>query len=521
MKVRRMSAIGMKARRSASLAPMTVARAAVAWATLAFATVALVGCGNRQPGATLGGPGGFGGFGDAGSPVTALPVITELVQIGTISSFLTATTTLSAENSIDVIAGVSGPVTQVLVEEGDAVVRGQLLAAIDRTDAELSLREAQTHYDNTKRSYDRTAALAERNAASNDDVEKLQYDLEIRELALIRAQQTLDDTQVRAPIDGVIANRAVQIAVNVAANASLFTVVDMDPLLAIVHIPEVNRGQVRVGQRVVVEAERGTAATGTLVRVSPVVDPGSGTVKVTIEIVGQSFLLPGMFVTVRVPVETRRDVLVIPKRAVLIERDQSVIYRVRGTGALRSPVELGLSSGDIVEVRSGLDEGDSIVTVGQESLQDGMAVREAGQPIAVAEPSAGGGPPASSAAPPRGAVERDATAEDAQPPAQAGARGQQGGGQRGGFRGRTLDLSQMPVQQRERFEQLLLQNEQIKTAYDEKLKEDPDLATDADKRATFFTEQIEAAGGPQALFAGRGQAAGGGGARGGFGGSAF
>ncbi len=479
-------------------------------ATFALGSVALVACGNQQQGATFAGVAGFGG---GGSTITALPVVTQTVQIGTVSSFLTATTTLSAENSIDVIAGVSGPVTQVLVEEGDAVVSGQLLAAIDPTDAELSVREVQTHYDNAKRSYDRIAALAERNAASNEDVEKLLYDLEIRELALIRARQTLGDTQIRAPIDGVVANRDVQVAGNVAANASLFTIVDMDPLLAIVHIPEAKRAQLRAGQRVIVAPERGSEAQGTLVRISPVVDPGSGTVKVTIEVASHSSLLPGMFVTIRVPVETRRDVLVIPKRAVLIERDQNVVYRVRDAGAVRSPVELGLSSGDIVEVRSGLEAGDAIVTVGQESLQDGMAVREAGRPIAVADADRDTDAPADSP-----------TAEaPAPPPAQTGAPGQQGGAQRGAPGGRTFDLAQMPAQQRERFEQLLLQNEQIKAAYEQALKEDPELASDTDKRAAFFTEQIEAAGGPQALFAGRGRApggsgGGGGGGRGGLGG---
>ena len=459
------------------------------------ATTVLLACGNGEQVAR---PGAFGGFGAGGGVTTALPVVTVPVAIGTVSSFLVATTTLSAERAVDVSAGASGPVATVLVEEGDSVVAGDLLASIESNDALLSLREAQTHYDNSKRSYDRTATLAARNVASSDDVEQQRYDLEIREFALLRAQQQLEDTQIRAPIDGVVALRSVQPGTNVSANTTLFSVVDLDPLLAIVHVPEVSRSQVRVGQAVTVSTEGGIDASGVVQRISPVVDAGSGTVKVTVVLSGRLELLPGMFVTVRVPVLIHTNVMVIPKRAVLIERNQNVVYRVGESEALRSPVELGLSSGDVVEVLSGLSRGDRIVTVGQESLRDGMAVREAGEPVALAADADSATGDSNAAPVTRGGGGAAGSAANV---GRAGQGGEARGGRFGGFGGGNFDLSQMPEQQRLQIEQRLLENEQVKAAYEKQLQEDPELENDADKRADFFTKQLEEIGGPRALFA--------------------
>ena len=212
------------------------------------------------------------------------------------------------------------------------------------------------------------------------------------------------------------------------------------------------------------------------------VDAESGTVKVTVELDGSGTsgaLLPGTFVTVQVPTETRPNALVIPKRAILLERDQNIVYRVQEGTAVRTPVVVGLSAHDLVEITTGLSAGDVVVTVGQESLRDGAAVRAAGEPLpeSASAGAAAGGP---------------------------------GGG--GGF-----DLSQLPAERREVLFERLLQNAEFKKAYDAKLEEDPALARDDDKKLAFMREQIAAMGGLRALFGGGqgGAGAGAGGARGG------
>ena len=437
----------------------------------------------RSGGQTAGAAGGFGGGagdGGFGGQPTALPVVTADVVRETVSNFLVATTTLSAERALDVLTRASGEVVEVLVEEGDAVREGQLLAQLDPSDARLALAEAQAHYDNIQREYARTVELAKHGGITDQELDNQRYQIELRTIALDRSRQQLADTEVRSPITGIVGERSVNRGATISANTRVFHVLDLDPLLAVIHIPAAGRQSLRAGQGVQIQAAGGVQATGVIDRISPVVEAESGTVKVTVQLDGAGTdvgaLVPGSFVTVLVPTETRPNAVVVPKRAILLERDQSIVYRVQDGVAVRTPVTVGLSAQDLVEVTSGLSAGDTVVTVGQESLRDGAPVRAAGEPVPQTAVAAG-----------------------------AGAGG-------GGF-----DLAQIPEQRRQALVERLLANPQVKEAYDAKLKEDPDLATDQDKRLAFFREQLEAIGGPQALFGGGGggQAAGGGQAGGG------
>ena len=441
-------------------------------------TVALGGCDvvnnilGRSGGQTAGAAGGFGGGGFGGGgfggQAAALPVVTADVVRETVSSFLVATTTLSAERSLDVVARAGGEVVEVLVEEGDAVREGQLLAQLDPSDARLALAEAQAHYDNIQREYDRTVELAEHGGVTDQELENQRYQIELRTIALERSRQQLTDTEIRSPITGIVGARSVEAGATISANTRVFHVLDPDPLLAVIHIPDASRQSLRAGQGVQIQAAGGVQASGVIDRISPVVDADSGTVKVTVELdaagTDAGMLVPGSFVTVQVPTETRPNAVVVPKRAILLERDQSIVYRVQEGVAMRTPVAVGLSAQDLVEITSGLSVGDAVVTVGHESLRDGTPVRAAGEPL---PESATAGAPA----------------------------GGPGGG--GGF-----DLAQLPAERRDALFERLLQNAEFKKAYDAKLQEDPALERDEDKKLAFFQEQIAAMGGMRAIFAG-------------------
>ena len=419
----------------------------------------------RSGGQTAGAAGGFGGGagdGGFGGQTAAVPVVTADVVRETVSNFLVATTTLSAERSLDVLARASGEVVEVLVEEGDAVREGQLLAQLDPSDARLTLAEAQAHYDNIQREYARTAELAKHGGVTDQELENQRYQIELRTIALDRSRQQLADTEVRSPITGIVGERSVNRGATISANTRLFHVLDLDPLLAVIHIPAAGRQSLRAGQGVQIQAAGGVQASGVIDRISPVVEAESGTVKVTVQLDGAGTdagaLVPGSFVTVLVPTETRPNAVVVPKRAILLERDQSIVYRVQDGVAVRTPVTVGLSAQDLAEITSGLSVGDAVVTVGHESLRDGAPVRAAGEPVPQTAVAAGAG----------------------------------------------FDLAQIPEQRRQALVERLLANPQVKEAYDAKLKEDPDLATDQDKRLAFFREQLEAIGGAQALFGGGG-----------------
>lgn len=412
---------------------------------------------------------------DSIAQVPAVPVVAVEVARDTISQFLIASTTLTAERSIDIVARTSGIVTDVFVEEGDTVRAGELLVRLDQTDSLLSLSEARARYENSKREYERSVELFKHNAISVQDMENQQYQLELLSISLERTRRQLENTEIRSPLAGVVSERVVQTGSIVFTNARVFHIVDMEPVYAVIHIPSSGRSLIKKGIDVQIHAFEDVIATGSITNISPIVDPTSGSVKATIKIdqsdtnKSKNILVPGTFVTVKVPTETRRNVIVVPKRAILQERDQSIVYLVQEGVAIRTPVTTGLSTGELVEVSSGVSIGTSIITVGQESIRDGALVRVVGQSSAEADSD--------------NSVNNVRTDNENQSR-------------------RVFNLEQIPNEQRQRIIQRLLENTDVKAEYESKLKEDPTLESDEEKRIEFFQEQLQKIGGPRVLFAG-------------------
>ena len=144
--------------------------------------------------------------------------------------------------------------------------------------------------------------------------------------------------------------------------------------------------QVRSGQRatISVEALPDKVFEGQIRMIGPEVIPESGTVKVTLEVPADGLLKPGMFATVRLITASHPQALVIPKKALVLETEEDDVFKIVDSKVSLVTVEIGLVQANRVEVLSGLEAGDLLVTVGHDGLKDGTAVRVVGQQVAVA-----------------------------------------------------------------------------------------------------------------------------------------
>jgi membrane fusion protein (multidrug efflux system) len=120
-----------------------------------------------------------------------------------------------------------------------------------------------------------------------------------------------------------------------------------------------------------VDALPGQGFTGTIDRVSPVVDAGSGTFRVTVAFAGDTGLRAGMFGRVDVVYDRRNDVLTVPRSALLQDQGEAAVFTVRDNKAVRVPVQLGYVNGEVAEVREGLREGEVVVTTGKVAVREG------------------------------------------------------------------------------------------------------------------------------------------------------
>lgn len=363
------------------------------WITGVAAAALLASCGGDEEG----GGGWPGRGGGRQAEEAALPVRTEAVERGEITSFVETHARLEAERWVEVVSRAQGLAERLRAEEGDLVREGQILLHLEKEEASLRVRQAEVALAQARSAKERIEALHGQQLVSQEEFEGAGNQLENAEVALREAQLSLEYTDIRAPIDGIVMLRQVEQGDLVRANQVLFSVADLDPLQARIQVPEKRMGQIHADQpaRVMIDALPGQVFPARVRRISPGVDPASGTVKVTLDIPPAEALRPGMFATVRIITEVHEQALIIPKKALVLETDQDDVFAVRDGQAKRLRVELGYADGDRIEVLSGLADGDRVITVGHEGLKDGAVVRvvgEAGEMSEVGEAAETGGP---------------------------------------------------------------------------------------------------------------------------------
>ena len=364
---------------------------------------------------------GFGGMSSMmGGPPggeAAVPVEVTSVERRSISSFIETNGTLEAENEVDIVARVAGPIVRLEAEETMVVSRGDLLARIDPSEIEAQTEMSRVALDEARLAFERAERLKQDELVSAEGYDSAKAAFESAEAQYEGNAIQLAYTEIRAPFDGLIVDRYIKFAQHVSVGDRLFRISDFDPLLCRIQVPERNLSQLRKGQRayLTVGAWPGERFEAEVLRLSPVVDAATGTVRVTLEVAAKGKLSPGMFASVYLETETRDGALVIPRAALALDSIGDTVY-VAGDGAAeRREVTLGFREGDLVEIVDGVAEGELVVSVGQDGLSDGTPIQVLaadGEAVAVAAPEGGdpstmggpgaGGPPAEPSAGPSG-----------------------------------------------------------------------------------------------------------------------
>jgi membrane fusion protein (multidrug efflux system) len=258
------------------------------------------------------------------------------------------------------------------------VKAGQVLARLDGDRLRLEMQQSEANLRKLERDYKRQQELFDKGLVAKGTAENAKFDLDALQAQYDRARLELSYTEIRAPIQGVVSARHIKVGNTIEPNTPAFRVTDLDPLIAYVHIPEKEFPKLAPGQTadVLVDALGGTHFAGKIARISPTVDPQTGTFRAQVEVPDQSRLLkPGMFARVNIVYERRENALQVPRNAILdADADQSVFVIVNGKAEQRH-LSTGLTNNGMVEVVDGLKGNEQIVVVGQAGLKTGTAVR--------------------------------------------------------------------------------------------------------------------------------------------------
>jgi membrane fusion protein, multidrug efflux system len=311
---------------------------------------------------------------DKGPEAVPVEVVTAAKQ--TVNASYAGTANLDAPNESVVTAKSSGVMVSQLAEEGDFVRQGQVLARIDPARARLEVQRNQATVNKLSNNYRRAQELLAQKLISTEAHDQIRFDLESARASLDLAQLELAYTNVTAPISGVVAQRMIKQGNLVSLNAPVYRIVNNQQLEAVMNVPEREMAVIQAGLpvRMLVDAVPGQVFEGRIDRVSPVMDAGSGTFRVTSVFDGKQVLRPGMFGRIEIVYDRRENVLTVPRTALLDDESEPALYVVRDGKSVRVAIKTGYSNGDIIEVVSGLKPGDIVITAGKVAVRDGALV---------------------------------------------------------------------------------------------------------------------------------------------------
>lgn len=362
------AAAGTPARAASLALPAGLLRAPATILPVLLAALLLVGCkgGEDKPEAAA-----------EEKKATLVPVEVAGLDRGDVYAVYTGTASLETDADALVVAKVGGELIDILVEEGDRVKEGQVLARLDGDRLRLEMERARANLRKLEQEYNRSIELFERGLVSSGAFEGQKYELEALRAIFRLAELEYSYTQIRAPIDGVVTRRHVRLGNVIAVNEPVFQVTELDPLIAYIHIPEREFRRLEPGQpaELTLDAIPGQRFRATVQRISPVVDPVTGTFKVTMEVPDQGGRLkPGMFGRFNIVWDTRRDALLAPRVAIVDDDVSEAVFVVEDGKAVRRTVRTGYARGAQVEILSGLEGHEEIVVIGHAGLRDGASV---------------------------------------------------------------------------------------------------------------------------------------------------
>ncbi|MFK7863162.1 MAG: efflux RND transporter periplasmic adaptor subunit [Pseudohongiellaceae bacterium] len=328
---------------------------------------------SEEPAAGRGFRGGFGG-----TPIVGL----TKVELRSIADEIESVGTSVANESVDLTAKVSETVFAVNFEDGEFVERGQILVELVKADEASRLAEAQATVNDAERQYERITNLAGQNLVADNEQDQAQTNLETARARLEGVMVAMDDRLVRAPFSGRLGFRNISEGSLLTPGSIITTLDDVSVIKLDFTIPEVYLADISVGQTIqansIVYDDK--KFEGQISVVGSRIDPVTRGVSVRATIDNTDLLLrPGMLMTVSLALN-EQPALVVPERSVIASQGIQYVFVVGSDNKVaRTEVELGRRRNGMVEVISGLQEGQDVVSEGTVRVRPGQTVQPQGR----------------------------------------------------------------------------------------------------------------------------------------------
>jgi RND family efflux transporter MFP subunit len=304
-----------------------------------------------------------------------ISVEAQTVKTGELSTTKTFSGTLEGEEQANIIAKIPERIMKINVKVGNYVKSGDILFELDKSGAQSQFYQAQAAYLNAQKNFERMKNLLKEGAVSQQAFDGTETQYEVAKANFDAARSTVEIT---SPLSGIVT--AINVNIGDLANPAmpLATVANIGRMKAKFNVGELDVPSFFVGQSVEIysEIKSDIVQTGKVFQLSKSANVQSRTFEMQAIFPNTSdkWFKPGMFCRVKVNMTTQKNALTIPMAALVKTDKTDGVYTINGDQAQFQPIETGITDGTLVEVKSGLKEGDKIVTLGMSNLKNGTVV---------------------------------------------------------------------------------------------------------------------------------------------------
>jgi len=309
---------------------------------------------------------------------------------------LSYTGTIEAVDEAVISAKIAGRVSRVNVENGDAVASGAALVSLESqeyvnavTINRALLQKAEVNLSTVKTNYQRIKTLYESGAVSKKDFEDVEASLKLAEAEvssaaanLANAEESLRNCTVSAPIDGVVTDRSVSNGQVLPAGTQLMLIKNISDVYMIINVEQKELARITRGMEAVVTLDSypGRRFTGKVEIINPSADKSARVFETKIRVNNDDNLLkPGMFAKAEIKTGKTEEILAVPQNALTGKEGMFFVFTAEGDKANRRQVEIGQVIDQLVEIKSGLTEGQKVVITNVNKLKDQDSIRISSQ----------------------------------------------------------------------------------------------------------------------------------------------
>lgn len=308
------------------------------------------------------------------------PIAAYEVTPRDLSRQVTLSATVEPRIRVMINSRALGMVEEVLVEEGDKVSQGQLLARFEVSEQRAELERAQARADEARLELERLQQLRDSETISIAELQRAEAAWKVADAEVQLWQTRIDFGEIRAPLDAVVTERWIEVGEAVEPQQSLFQLADMKELVLRPGVSERDIRYLASGQSVPVQLDGLPDETwdATIRRIFPAADANSRMVRIEILLPEDSFergARPGFLGRIPLIVDARPDSLAVPAAAVGEREGQRYVYVVRNEELERQPIQPGITRGQWTEVLEGIETGDIVLATNPIDMREGMRVR--------------------------------------------------------------------------------------------------------------------------------------------------